>query len=123
MAYYAVHDPFHKLGKRTLRLFRLEAGKYIGCASANWMPEIGLGLTLWQGVFQDVEAEWLRFVDEEGRVIPTGGARGPSKNAAEPNDWPLGCASLVKRWNSRANTLAVPGSRLKRASASVTKFL
>ncbi|MFA5508735.1 MAG: Uma2 family endonuclease [Vulcanimicrobiota bacterium] len=75
VAYYAVHDPFHKLGKRTLRLFRLEAGKYIECASANWMPEIGLGLTLWKGVFQDVEAEWLRFVDEEGHVIPTGGEK------------------------------------------------
>jgi len=71
VAYYAVHDPFHKLGKRTLRLFRLEAGRYVECASANWMPEIGLGLTLWQGVFQDVEASWLRFIDAEGRVIPT----------------------------------------------------
>ena len=79
VAYYAVHDPFHKLGRRTLRLFRLEAGKYIECASANWMPEIGLGLTLWRGIFQDVEAEWLRFVDEEGRVIPTGGEKAASE--------------------------------------------
>ena len=75
VAYYAVHDPFHKLGKRTLRLFRLEAGRYIECASSNWMPEIGLGLALWRGVFQDVEAEWLRFVDVNGRVIPTGGEK------------------------------------------------
>ena len=45
----------------------------IECASANWMPEIGPGLTLWQGSFQDVEAEWLRFVDSEGRLLLTGG--------------------------------------------------
>jgi Uma2 family endonuclease len=75
VAYYAVHDPFHKLGKRTLRLFRLEAGRYVECASVNWMPEIKLGLTLWQGSFQDVEANWLRFVDAEGRLIPTGAER------------------------------------------------
>jgi Uma2 family endonuclease len=71
VAYYAVHDPFHQLGKRTLRLFRLDGGEYVECASAQWMPEIGLGLTLWEGEFQDVEAQWLRFVDRQGCVIPT----------------------------------------------------
>ena len=71
VAYYAVHDPFHQLGKRALRLFRLDGGEYVECASAQWMPEIGLGLTLWQGEFQDEEAQWLRFVDRQGCVIPT----------------------------------------------------
>jgi Uma2 family endonuclease len=71
VAYYAVHDPFHHLGKRTLRLFRLDGGKYVECASSQWMPEIGLGLTLWKGEFQDVEAEWLRFIDQDGALIPT----------------------------------------------------
>lgn len=81
VAYYAVHDPFHKLGKRTLRLFRLEAGRYVECASAGWMPEIGLGLTLWQGVFQDVEAKWLRFVDADGQLVPTGIERAEQERA------------------------------------------
>jgi Uma2 family endonuclease len=71
VAYYAVHDPFHFLGKRTLRLFRLDGGKYVECASPQWMPEIGLGLTLWKGEFQDVDAEWLRFTDQNGALIPT----------------------------------------------------
>lgn len=71
VAYYAVHDPQHHLGKRTLRLFRLEAGRYVECASAHWMPEIGLGLTLWHGTFQEIDDEWLRFVDKDGELIPT----------------------------------------------------
>ena len=40
-----------------------------------WFPEVGLGLTLWEGVFEGVQATWLRWCDQEGRVIPTGAER------------------------------------------------
>ena len=36
------------------------------------MDEIGLGLVFWEGTYLDVDARWLRFVDREGRLIPTG---------------------------------------------------
>lgn len=72
VAYYAVHDPFRHLGKRELRLFRLEGGKYVELADPTQMPELGLGFTLWEGTFLDVEARWLRFVDGEGRLLLTG---------------------------------------------------
>jgi len=81
VAYYAVHDPLHHLGKRTLRLFRLEAGRYVEYASAHWMPEIGLGLTLWQGTFQEMDDEWLRFVDKDGELIPTAKEAGVKASA------------------------------------------
>jgi hypothetical protein len=32
----------------------------------------GLGLTLWQGSFEGVNTEWLRWCDREGEVLPTG---------------------------------------------------
>lgn len=35
-------------------------------------PEIGLGLTLWDGEFEGRWATWLRWTDREGRLIATG---------------------------------------------------
>lgn len=72
VAYYAVHDPFHHLGKRELRLFRLEGGRYVEQADATRMPELGLGFALWEGPFLDVDARWLRFVNKDGNLILTG---------------------------------------------------
>jgi len=43
--------------------------------SAKELPGVGLGLTLWQGEYEGVEALWLRWCDLEGRVIPTGAER------------------------------------------------
>ena len=75
VAYYAVYDPFHQLGKRELRLFRLEGGKYVELADPTKMPELGLGFTMWEGSFLDVEDRWLRFVDKDGELILTGAER------------------------------------------------
>ena len=72
VSYYAVHDPFRHLGKRELRLFKLEGGKYVEMAGPTKMPELGLGFTLWEGSFLDVEARWLRFVDGNGDLLLTG---------------------------------------------------
>ncbi len=36
-----------------------------------WMPELQLGLGLWQGVYQGIERLWLRWYDAEGRWILT----------------------------------------------------
>ena len=73
VAYYAVYDPFQHLGKRELRLFQLSGGRYVEMADPlAQMKELGLGLTFWEGEFLDVEARWLRFVDERGELILTG---------------------------------------------------
>jgi hypothetical protein len=69
--YYAVFDPLHELSEQTLRLYKLEHGVYVEM-SDFWMPEVHLGLTLWRGRHQELEGEWLRWCDQEGRVIPTG---------------------------------------------------
>jgi hypothetical protein len=37
-----------------------------------FFPDLGLGLTVWKGRFEDVEAEWLRWCDADGNVLPTG---------------------------------------------------
>lgn len=81
VAYYAVHDPFQMLGKRELRLFKLEGGKYVELADPTRMPELALGFTFWEGRFLDVEARWLRFVDKNGDLILTGSEKNAKTEA------------------------------------------
>jgi Uma2 family endonuclease len=74
IAYYAVYDPTHQLGKQVLRLYELRDLNYVQ-RTQRWLPALGLGLTLWQGVYEDKEETWLRWCDEQGGVIPTGAER------------------------------------------------
>ena len=54
-----------------MRIYRLRGGEYERRASRRF-PELRLGLTLWDGVFEAVRHRWLRWVDEHGLLIPTG---------------------------------------------------
>jgi len=72
--YYAVFDPFAQLGKVPLRLYELQVGSYVERVD-GWLEKVGLGLTLWEGVYEDMEDRWLRWCDREGAPIPTGGER------------------------------------------------
>jgi hypothetical protein len=41
-----------------------------------WLNLVGLGLTLWEGPFEEeVSRLWLRWCDQNGQVIPTGAER------------------------------------------------
>ena len=35
------------------------------------IAEYELSLTLWQGKFENTEAEWLRWCDKDGEMLPT----------------------------------------------------
>ena len=39
------------------------------------LPNVGLGVTLWQSVFEGWHDTWLRWCDQGGEVIPTGAER------------------------------------------------
>jgi Uma2 family endonuclease len=67
---YVIFDPCGWLEGGVLRVFVLERGRYVP-HSPGWLPEIGLGLTLWEGVFEGLEQTWLRWCDQNGQVIPT----------------------------------------------------
>ena len=57
-----------------LRAFELEGAHYQELQLQEprvWMPELNLGLGLWQGEYQDVERLWLRWYDAQGNWIPT----------------------------------------------------
>jgi hypothetical protein len=72
--YYIVYDPQLKLKGGALRVFVLRDGEYQEL-DRPYLPRVGLGLKLWDGVFEDREDTWLRWCDEQSNVIMTGEER------------------------------------------------
>lgn len=77
--HYAIFDPVNYLGQGALRLFTLGKGKYQPDGD-GWMEDVGLGLTLWHGSFENWDAIWLRWCDQKGNVIPTGAERAEAEH-------------------------------------------
>jgi Uma2 family endonuclease len=71
VTYYAVYDPFRCIGKPELRLYHLVDGRYVDMTPSSFMTEVGLGLIVWEGSFEGVASRWLRFLDREGKMLPT----------------------------------------------------
>lgn len=70
--YYIIHDPLMTLLRgRTLALYELRRGSYAEMKT-KWLEDVGLGVTLWRGEYENMDFEWLRWVDKRGRMIPTG---------------------------------------------------
>ena len=75
--YYVVYDrrnttfrAFHNQGKHYQELAITE--------NRLWLPELELGLGLWQGAYEDCDRRWLRFYDSSNTWIPT-----PTERAEE----------------------------------------
>ncbi|NJL59480.1 MAG: hypothetical protein HC887_07385 [Desulfobacteraceae bacterium] len=69
--YYIIFDPQQLVQSSALRLYELTSGGYISRIDRR-MTHVGLGITLWKGVFEGSAALWLRWCDAEGKLIPTG---------------------------------------------------
>ncbi|MBD2385148.1 Uma2 family endonuclease [Cylindrospermum sp. FACHB-282] len=73
--YYAIFDRY----KSEFRMFQLTGGSYverfhetsINSDSRFWIPEIELGLGVWQGSYKNVEMPWLRWYDKDGNWLLT----------------------------------------------------
>ncbi len=68
--YYVVFSRY----TNRLRAFKLEGAHYQEVElqeSRLWIPELELGLGLWQGEYQGIERLWLRWYDAEENWIPT----------------------------------------------------
>ena len=72
--YYIVYDPSQQLGKKVLRVHELRERRYEE-TNKTWLLEVGLGVTLWSGVFEGRHDVWLRWCDREGNVLLTGDER------------------------------------------------
>jgi Uma2 family endonuclease len=74
VTYYVVYDPMRQLSDTELYVFALQNGRYHQL-SEPYLPLVGVGLTLWQGLYEGKDARWLRWCDPQGTVIPTGEER------------------------------------------------
>ncbi len=74
VTWYAVFDPMAYIQEEPLRVFSLAEGKYHPHDGGR-LGEIGLGLRLWDGEFEGVSCQWLRWEDAEGRLLFTGKER------------------------------------------------
>jgi Uma2 family endonuclease len=69
--YYVIFDPGQHLGTEILRIYRQEGYSYQRYDSTQ-LAGTYLGVTLWEGVYSEMPALWLRWVDEQGNLILTG---------------------------------------------------
>ena len=71
--FYVIYDPEKWLRAEKLRVFELRGGRYeILQGESLVLPGIGLGLSLWKGVFEGHADLWLRWTDLSGSPVPTG---------------------------------------------------
>jgi hypothetical protein len=100
--YYVVFDPLgqiqgpHEMNGAGLRVWIISPVGYReltpvegigGVAQSIWLEGVGLGLTLWEGEFEEaVTRLWLRWCDREGRVIPTGAEQAESERQRAENE-------------------------------------
>lgn len=71
LPYYVVHDPDGVYDRGPLCAFELRGGKY-AAIDPGWLPNLGLGVTLWRGEYEGVTRDWLRWCGPGGVLIPTG---------------------------------------------------
>lgn len=80
ITHYVVWDPVGHLKGPALRAFELRGGVYV-LMDRPWFERVGLGLTVWEGSFEDFNDRWLRWSTADGRVVPTGAERADSERA------------------------------------------
>lgn len=71
VSYYIVYDPQKYLSDQVLRIFKLTGINYQE-TSDTWLEGVNLGLTLWEGEFENFNGVWLRWCDENNNLLLTG---------------------------------------------------
>jgi Uma2 family endonuclease len=69
--HYAVFDPFEYLSKEVLQAFTLDGGAY-SRSRGGVLESLGLGLRIWDGLFEDLRGPYPRWCDKDGVLLPTG---------------------------------------------------
>ena len=72
ITYYVVFDPFHSLGETVLCVYELGFGKRLRPRKDFSLPTLGLSMVLWDGQYEGIHDTWMRWCDQDGKLIPTG---------------------------------------------------
>jgi hypothetical protein len=74
--YYILIDPYLYLYKQRLNIFKLNGQQYEPLPQDEfYLPEIELGIKIWEGLFEKHEAPWGRWCTKEGDILKTGAER------------------------------------------------
>jgi len=104
VAYYAVYDPVGYLGQDNLQAFEMRGDIYRPLELRDGVVRfetLGLGLTIWEGVFEGAKGHWLRFVDADDQLLKTGDERAEAERSRAEAE-----RSRAEAERSRADRLA-----------------
>ena len=73
--HYIIWDPLGTLRGQKLRYFKYQNAKLEETELELPLVGVGLGLTWWEGKYENSFDTWLRWVDANGELIPTGAER------------------------------------------------
>lgn len=73
--YYIVYDPLLLLSEEKIRVYEPGLLNHYKLREDSLLPDIGLGLIIWNGEFEGVKADWLRWTDKQGKLLLTGTER------------------------------------------------
>jgi Uma2 family endonuclease len=68
--WYVLYDPHQRLSAERLRLFVRAGSRLVPTTDRIFLP-LNLGVTLWDGEFDGFTAEYLRWTDATGRMLPS----------------------------------------------------
>lgn len=74
VTYYIVYDPELHLTRQPLYVFARRDLRFVAI-TPDALPGIGLGVTLWDGEYEEMTGTWLRWIDGEGNLLLTGKER------------------------------------------------
>src|SRR5439155_666292 len=74
VVYYVIYDPLQQVMPDVLTIYRLSGTDYERQSSPRF-PDIGLGVTLWDGTYEGKTDTWLRWTDADGNLVLTGKER------------------------------------------------
>jgi len=73
VSYYVIYDPLRQVMSEVLTAFHFNGADFEPYPAH--FPLLRLGLTLWKGEYEGKQDTWLRWVDADGILIPTGKER------------------------------------------------
>ncbi len=69
--YYVIIDPLRFLQKQLLMVYELRGRAYY-LKENNFLDTIGITPVTWQGEYENMKEEWVRWQDQNGVLLPTG---------------------------------------------------
>ena len=73
--YYAIFDPMQHILQEKFRTYRLNRGAYVQMSIINkkvWFSDLKIGLTVKHGIYEKMTADWLRWCDNDGKILKSG---------------------------------------------------